>query len=93
MLCHHFQEVVMKGHVRLFSILLSLALLLGAVGCTPTPSDPTEVPDTPDQDEQPSPETPPQEIDISSLPDGVYILRSLNKKGITHRLGQFIIRR
>ena len=32
-------------------------------------------------------------IDISSLPDGVYILRSLNKKGITHRLGQFIIRR
>lgn len=60
----------MKGHVRLFSILLSLALLLGAVGCTPTPSDPIEVPDTPDQDEQPSPETPPQEIDINSLPDG-----------------------
>ena len=60
----------MKGHVRLFSILLSLVLLLGAVGCTPTPSDPTVEPNTPDQDEQPSPETPPQEIDINSLPDG-----------------------
>ena len=31
--------------------------------------------------------------DISSLPDGVYVLKSLNAKGITHRLGQFIIKR
>lgn len=32
-------------------------------------------------------------IDISTIPDGVYTLRSLNRKGITHRLGQFLIRR
>ena len=31
--------------------------------------------------------------DISSLPEGVYVLKSLNSKGITHRLGHFIIRR
>ena len=32
-------------------------------------------------------------IDISTIPDGVYSLRSLNKKGVTHQLGRFIIRR
>jgi hypothetical protein len=31
--------------------------------------------------------------DIKSLRDGFYVLRSLNKKGKTHRLGYFIIKR
>ena len=33
------------------------------------------------------------QIDISTLPDGTYELRSFNRKGITHRLGFFIIKR
>ncbi len=33
------------------------------------------------------------QIDIQALPDGIYMLRSLNKKGITHRIGFFIIKR
>ena len=32
-------------------------------------------------------------INITDIRDGVYILRSLNHKGITHRLGSFIIKR
>lgn len=32
-------------------------------------------------------------IVVSHLPEGVYSLRTLNKKGVTHRLGYFIIRR
>ena len=32
-------------------------------------------------------------IDISILPDGVYELRSQNRKGVAHRLGTFVIRR
>ncbi len=32
-------------------------------------------------------------IDIRSLAEGIYMLRSLNKKGITHRIGFFIIKR
>jgi len=32
-------------------------------------------------------------IDISQLPDGVYYLKTLDKKGITHRLGEFTIKR
>ena len=32
-------------------------------------------------------------IDISKLNDGVYILRTLDKKGISHRLGMFTIKR
>lgn len=31
--------------------------------------------------------------DISNIPEGMYILRSLNKKGVTHRLGIFTIKR
>ena len=31
--------------------------------------------------------------DISSLPEGVYVLKTLDRKGITHRLGQFIVKR
>lgn len=34
-----------------------------------------------------------KEINISRLPDGVYRLKSLDKKGITHRLGEFTIKR
>ena len=33
------------------------------------------------------------QIDIRTLPNGTYELRSLNRKGITHRLGFFIIKR
>ena len=33
------------------------------------------------------------QIDIRNLPNGTYELRSLNHKGITHRLGFFIIKR
>jgi len=32
-------------------------------------------------------------VNVSGLADGVYILRSMNKKGVSHRLGRFIIRR
>ena len=32
-------------------------------------------------------------ISIKDLPDGVYTLRSLGRKGVTHRLGWFIIKR
>ena len=32
-------------------------------------------------------------IDISSLPDGVYVVKTLDKRGITHRLGMFTIKR
>ena len=31
--------------------------------------------------------------DISTLPEGVYIVRSLHRKGITHRIGMFQIKR
>lgn len=31
--------------------------------------------------------------DVSSLPEGMYVLRSLGRKGVTHRLGYFVIRR
>ena len=31
--------------------------------------------------------------DIRRIPDGIYSLRSLNRRGISHRLGMFIIRR
>ena len=34
-----------------------------------------------------------QYIDVSSIPEGMYQLRSLNKKGVTHRLGFFVVRR
>lgn len=33
------------------------------------------------------------EINISDIPDGAYFLRSVNRKGITHRLGRTIIKR
>ena len=33
------------------------------------------------------------EADISKIPDGFYQLRSLNRRGITHRLGFFMIKR
>jgi hypothetical protein len=33
------------------------------------------------------------EINISTLPEGIYQLRSVHKKGITHRLGFFVVRR
>ena len=33
------------------------------------------------------------QVNIQTLADGVYELRSLNKKGIMHRLGFFIIKR
>lgn len=29
-------------------------------------------------------------VDISSLPDGVYVVRSMNRKRVTHKIGQFI---
>ena len=29
-------------------------------------------------------------ISIKALPDGIYTLRSLNRKGVSHRLGTFI---
>ncbi len=32
-------------------------------------------------------------VSISRLPEGVYTVRSINKKHVTHRLGQFIIKR
>ena len=32
-------------------------------------------------------------IDISALPEGIYELKSLSRKGVTHRLGFFIIKR
>lgn len=32
-------------------------------------------------------------IDVSMLPEGIYELKSLSRKGITHRLGFFIIKR
>ena len=31
--------------------------------------------------------------DISNIADGMYVLRSLNRKGITHRLGYVLIKR
>lgn len=31
--------------------------------------------------------------DVSRLPEGMYVLRSLGRKGVSHRLGHFIIRR
>lgn len=34
-----------------------------------------------------------EEINISYLPEGCYVLRSCNKKGVTHRLGHFFIKR
>ena len=34
-----------------------------------------------------------QQLSVSTLPDGFYELRSLNRKGISHRLGHFIIKR
>lgn len=34
-----------------------------------------------------------EQIDVSPLPEGIYELKSLSKKGITHRLGYFIIKR
>lgn len=33
------------------------------------------------------------EIDVSRLPQGVYNLRSLGRKGVSHRIGRFIIKR
>lgn len=33
------------------------------------------------------------EVDISNLPDGMYMLKSRNTKGITHRMGFFIVKR
>ena len=33
------------------------------------------------------------EINISTLPEGIYQLRTVHKKGITHRLGFFVVRR
>ena len=32
-------------------------------------------------------------MDVSRLPQGMYIVRSLNSRGITHRLGHFRIKR
>lgn len=34
-----------------------------------------------------------QQIDIKTLPDGIYELRTLNRKGIMHRIGFFTIKR
>lgn len=34
-----------------------------------------------------------RQIDISDINDGMYMLKSLGKKGVTHRLGYFIIKR
>ena len=36
---------------------------------------------------------PGQEVSIRTLPEGIYILKSLGRKGVTHRLGFFLIRR
>ena len=33
------------------------------------------------------------QINIRRLTDGMYMLKSVNKKGVTHRLGYFIIKR
>lgn len=33
------------------------------------------------------------QIDITQLPDGIYGVRSLGRKGVTHRIGQFSIKR
>ena len=33
------------------------------------------------------------QINISTLPEGIYQLRTVQKKGITHRLGFFVVRR
>ena len=33
------------------------------------------------------------QINISTLPEGIYQLRTVHKKGITHRLGFFVVRR
>ena len=33
------------------------------------------------------------EINISTLPEGIYQLRTVHKKGITHRIGFFVVRR
>ena len=32
-------------------------------------------------------------MDVGRMPQGMYIVRSLNSRGITHRLGHFRIRR
>ncbi len=32
-------------------------------------------------------------LDVSSLPEGMFVLRSVNSKGVTHRLGFFVVRR
>lgn len=32
-------------------------------------------------------------LNISKLPDGLYVLRSLGRKGVSHRIGQFSIKR
>jgi len=32
-------------------------------------------------------------VDLRPLPNGIYVLRSLNRKGIMHRLGFFIVKR
>ena len=34
-----------------------------------------------------------KQINIAGLPEGFYELKSLNRKGISHRLGFFVIRR
>jgi uncharacterized lipoprotein YddW (UPF0748 family) len=34
-----------------------------------------------------------QQVNIASLPNGIYELKSLGRKGVTHRLGFFMIRR
>lgn len=34
-----------------------------------------------------------REVSVAHIPEGIYNLRSLNRKGVTHRLGTFIIRR
>ena len=33
------------------------------------------------------------QADVSDVPDGVYTLRTLNSKGVSHRLGCFVVRR
>ena len=32
-------------------------------------------------------------LDVSSIPEGYYMLKSLGRKGVTHRLGFFMIKR
>lgn len=32
-------------------------------------------------------------VDISNIPDGIYLLKSLGRKGVTHRIGFFAIKR